>query len=334
MVLGSLLLVVSGGAPRALGMTGSIDTTGPDSENTILLNSVSTCVTTNSNDINANVQTDQDAQSGDVDISGNTLVGAGWNDWNPASWQARGYTYEQWHAAFQAYLSSMQGTYQTNWGSLGGGNVTSGNASNISNTNIGVEITNGSDNACARASEQTPGDGGNGSIDTTGPNSTNGVVLGNSTTMLASNGTAIGAGVLSNQDARSGAVRTNANTVGGAGGKSGNGTNMQQTGGSVSVDNSSPIGGTNGHNNNPVTGGSEPKASISTTGPDSENTITSNTITNTTVTNTNVISFMTATTQNATTGDSEATNNTSVHGGGSGNASNGSNTSMGASVTN
>jgi hypothetical protein len=55
--------------------SGSIDTTGPDSDNTVSFTDVSALSVDNKNDVDANLDTDQHASSGDAKVNHNTTGG-------------------------------------------------------------------------------------------------------------------------------------------------------------------------------------------------------------------------------------------------------------------
>jgi hypothetical protein len=333
LIISAITFAFAGFAGQALAATGTITETGPDSHNSVKISSKNTCEVINNNNVNASNSTNQSANSGDVDVSGNTNAGgwnSGWNDWSPSAWASHGYTYDQWHAAFMSYMASNEGNMRSNWGHMASGSATSGNASNSNSTSMNISIKNGSPAGSEGSACGGSSDGDNeGTIDTTGPDSHNGVVLGSSNTNKAKNNNGVNGANSTKQGATSGDVKANGNTnAGGAGsGAAGNGNG---TGTAVDVDNGHTTPTDPGH------GVSTPGATgtISNTGPDSVNKVIFNSTNNTTVTNNNNVNTANWTNQSATSGDVKANNNTTVNGGGSGAANNGNGTNQGVALQN
>lgn len=147
----AMLMTVSGGAPKVLGLDASISHTGPHSRNQIRSDKNIDCSIVNTNKVDADVVVNQNAQSGDAALS-NQGSSNDWGEWDPAVWAQKGYTYEQWNAAFQAHLKSESEHYRKNWGSAGStrhsSSASTGNASNTNTTAMNVGIDNGSDGYC------------------------------------------------------------------------------------------------------------------------------------------------------------------------------------------
>src|ERR1043165_3927933 len=136
-IIGTAML--SGAVFGIAGLTSAqatITNTGPDSRNTITIADRNTCTVTNKNDVDINNSNRQTARTGTASVSGNT-GGSDWGAWDPMAWQARGFSYAQWHSAFMSYMSSHEGTWSSNWGHMGGGggSATSGDASNYNAAN-------------------------------------------------------------------------------------------------------------------------------------------------------------------------------------------------------
>jgi len=304
--------------------TSSISNTGPDSTNKIIFKNSSVCEVLNNNNLSLTNNTTQNATSGDVDVNHNTNAGfpSDWGNWDPAVWAAHGFTYDQWHAQFMAHMSAEAGNLRAHWGSLSsGGGASSGDASNNSTVNNTVRINNGS--ACGGKSS-TPGGG---TIDNTGPDSHNTIVLGNSTTKTHGNLTVVDGSSDTDQNAASGNASANHNTnVGGSG--SGNAANNSSNNGSVGVNNPNPPAGGGGN------GSGSQTASIENTGPDSTNKIIFKDSSETTVTNTNVINVATTNYQTATSGDVDVNHNTTAGGAASGDTANNASSSTSVTVSN
>ena len=342
-LVSAVTFAFAGFAGQALAATGTISDTGPDSTNKIEFSNTAKCEITNHNNISTSNSTTQNAKSGDVDVSGNTNAGgagwnAGWNDWSPSAWQSKGYTYDQWHAAFMSYMASSEGNMRSNWGSISSGGAMSGNASNNSNVHTNISISNGSTGSTSEGSAcgaraLNGGNGGSGSIDQTGPGSHNGIVLGSTITNKTKNNNNVSASNRTGQNAVSGSSTGNGNTNAGAGatGGAGNGSN---NGSNIGVNNggSTPAGPAQGGNGCGCNGGSD--ATISNTGPDSHNDISFKNTNTTTITNTNNVAVSTFNEQSATSGNVTASHNTTVGGGGSGDAGNNSGNNNGVGIQN
>src|SRR5687768_16250163 len=75
----------------------AITLTGPNSNNQINNTNNTNCQVTNNNNVSANNNVSQNATSGNVNVSCNTVAGGtlstGWGAWDPAVWQANGFTF-------------------------------------------------------------------------------------------------------------------------------------------------------------------------------------------------------------------------------------------------
>ncbi len=294
----------------------TIKNTGPGSDNSISYEVDYDCDIENRNNVSVDNDTNQFARTGDATVAGNTgAFSTNWGSWDPAVWQAKGYSYDQWHSAFTSYMKQNSGSWKSNWGSLsGGGSATTGDATNVSSNNTTVVIDNsgGEEGVC-----NFPGSKNGGTIDTTGPGSDNHIngVLGSKTDIENRNN------ILGSNDTRQGAVSGNAfsgyNTSGGHG-ATGSASNGSQN--TTKVDAKNPGSGGKGSND----GGDKPSnnASINNTGPKSDNSITYVTKTDYKVNNTNNVVVTNNTSQNAKSGNATVKNNTSGNGAGSGSAGN------------
>jgi hypothetical protein len=153
------------------------------------------------------------------------------------------------------------------------------------------------------------------SIHLTGPDSNNRITFNNSNRFTSTTRNNVAVANVNNQVATSGDVSAYRNTsVDGVGG-SGNAYNSNSANNDVSITNSTPA--SSGWN------GTDRSASISTTGPDSNNQIRFNDSSTTNVTTTNNVSAVNYSNQVAHTGDVNVSGNTYVSGsGGSGDAAN------------
>ncbi len=329
-LVSAITFAFAGFAGQALAATGTITETGPDSHNSVKIESENRCEVTNNNNVNVSNATNQQASTGDVDVSHNTTAGAGWNaawnDWSPVTWQNHGYTYDQWHAAFMAYMSANEGNMRSNWGHMTGG-AASGDASNNNSTVMNVHISNGAAGGEGSVCGGSDSDD-DGSIDTTGPDSHNGVVLGTTNTSKTKNNNNVSGANRTGQNASTGNVKANGNTSAGGEG-SGNAGNNNGTGAGVDIDNGGkPVDPGKGEGTPGATG------SISNTGPDSANNIIFKSTNSTSVTNNNNVNTSNWTNQSSSTGDVKANGNTTVNGGASGAAGNTNGTSQGANIQN
>lgn len=306
--------VMFGFSGLAVANQASINYTGPDSYNSIEFRDNSECEITNNNNVSVNNNVKQNAESGDAEVKGNTNA-SGWGAYNPAVWQAKGYSHAQWKAAVTAYMNSVEG----DWGHIsGGGNAQSGDASNSSSNNVNVSINNGgaggSAGLCAPGNKYNPNQ-----PDSNNPN--NPRVLGsvthpNSSVAGGAGGFGVGAG---------------GHVLGAAVG----GFGAPQGGAFGSVASPSQYGVTN----NPTPcgcGGGSPSHgdTISNTGPDSYNKISHTDNSSVKVTNNNNVQVSNTVTQKASSGSATSSGNTGAGGGGTGGASNSSSTGTGASINN
>lgn len=307
----------------AAAQTNSIQNTGAYSKNKITNSQTENCEVTNKNNVSAHNNTHQSANTGDVTAVGNTTVGDGWGAWDPAVWQAQGYTYEQWQSAFSGYMQSVA----ANWGShTPSGGVSSGNASNSTHSAITVNIDNSNaDDVCQNG--QGGGKGG-GSIDTTGAGSHNSIHHGSQNNTDVSNMNNVHAGNNTSQNATSGSVYGKGNTSW-LGGGSGGAANGSSSSSSTSIFNKGSSGGGGSGGGGATPSGSS--SSISNTGAYSKNSISNTTTNNTTTNNTNNISTVNTTKQYSSSGDVNSSYNTSA-GGSSGGANNSSQSSGSVTV--
>jgi hypothetical protein len=271
-----------------------ISNTGPNSNNTVAINNTNTCTVTNTNPVTINASSNQQASTGNVNVSGNTTAGSSWGQWDPDAWAAQGYTYDQWYAALSAHL----GEIQANWGKQKPGTISSGNASNSNSVNASVAIAN---KGCSPD--------GTAPVNPDGPTPSNPQVLGDATARGGSTGT--GSGTASNV---LGISNPHATGGAGAGGSSPNTPGIP----------GAPV--------SPSAGGCS--ASIGTTGPSSNNQIACNsTVTNNT-TNNNMVTGTSSNSQGAGSGSVNESSNTTTGGGGSGDSSNQNNSDFSFSVSN
>lgn len=306
----------------AAAQTNSIQNTGAYSKNKITNSQTENCEVINKNNVSVQNNTNQSAKTGNVTAANNTTVGSGWGAWDPAAWQAQGYTYEQWQSAFNGYMQSVA----ANWGSLApSGAVSSGDASNSSHSAITMNIDNG-DTGEACQNNQGGGKGG-GSIDTTGAGSYNSIHNGNQNNTDISNMNSVRAGNNTNQHATSGSVYGTGNTswLGGGSGKAGNGSASSS---STSIFNNGSSGGGSGGGGSTPSGGN---SSISNTGASSKNSISNSTTTNYVSTTSNNVTTTNTVNQQSSSGNVNSNHNTSG-GGGSGGASNSSQTTGAVTV--
>ncbi|HKU18616.1 MAG TPA: hypothetical protein VJP80_05050 [Candidatus Saccharimonadales bacterium] len=308
-----------------------ITTTGPDSTNIISSHDQIDCDVQNTNNVQAITTNNQSAESGDAVVSHNTNAGGSWSSWDPAVWKARGYSYEQWHSAFMSYMATQEADWVAGWNGTGsGGASTSGDATNTANTNVNVSIANG-DGACGGQQAQT-GQQASGSVNNTGPGSNN-QILGSTTTRAATtNFNGILGATTNNQSATSRGVFGGFNTSMG-GGASGGAGNMAGSGLGASVSNN-PASGGGGDGNNSGSSPLPTSASISNTGPGSNNVIRFTNSSDTSVSNTNNISSITTNNQTANSGNTSTTHNTNAGGAASGNADNAASGGTGVDIRN
>ena len=308
-VLISVLTIGLAGFGSFVSAESTISNTGPDSNNSIEFKNSTSCVVTNNNNLSLANSVNQNASSGNVTVDHNTSAGypSNWGEWDPAVWAARGYSYDEWHSQFMAHMNSEAGNLRANWGNLSGGGASSGNASNNSNSNFVVHVSNG-----AGGSSPCGGSAPSG-MPVNPPSGT--IVHGASTEKKNGFTKVLGSGSAQNNAGSSAGNNTNLHTN-----PSGTGNNNRP--------NSSP---SDPSHSNP---GDDQSATISNTGPDSNNTITFANSSETNVTNNNVINVATTNFQTATSGDSTVNNNTSAGGGDSGNAANTSQTSLMLQIAN
>lgn len=170
-----------------------------------------------------------------------------------------------------------------------------------------------------------------GSIDTTGPDSSNEVKVNNKSDIDLDNDTRVSANIEAEQDAESGDAKVWHNTTGGDA-ESGDAENQNDVEASLEVDNSGSsaaalaCGCANGSGN--FTG------SIERTGPDSWNKVEARNESRVNVNNNTTVTYTNSTTQNAKTGDATVAGNTTGGNATTGSASNSSSSSFSLSVKN
>jgi len=169
-----------------------------------------------------------------------------------------------------------------------------------------------------------------GSIDTTGPDSSNHISSTVRSNMRIRNNNHVSVYNHNSQQANTGNATTNHNTRAGSA-RTGNASNATTLNASMTVDNSHA--GTN--NIMPVsTSSNNLGGSISDTGPDSANSVRSSVVNNVNVTNDNDLHVSNENWQEASSGDATVTDNTTGGSATSGNASNTSSTTLNFRVTN
>jgi hypothetical protein len=258
--------------------------------------------------------------------------GSSWSSYDPLTWQANGQSFGNWWNGVQSYLDNGSSGWLLNWpkdatgsGSFGGG-ATSGNASNNNNSSFAIRINNGAralagTNACGQSNFTPPpvsGGGGNVGGKGGGPSS----VATTASAPQGGKGSVSSGGGAGGGNFVSGAPH-NVGTTAGHPPVTHGGGNVPSSPGSSQP----PSGGQGGGN---VT----PSASISNTGPGSQNTISSKVSNKTTVTNTNTVAVCNTSSQSASSGNATVSGNTSAGSGGSGYSSNGNGTGLGADLSN
>jgi hypothetical protein len=166
-----------------------------------------------------------------------------------------------------------------------------------------------------------------GSIDTTGPNSSNHVTVRSSQSFRQTNNNHVHASNTNSQSAGSGDATVQNNTNGGSA-SSGSASNSNSTSASVSVSNSSMAGGLGAF------AASDPSGSISTTGPNSTNTVHATSSSHVNVTNNNKVYLTNTSTQTATSGNATVQNNTNAGDASTGDASNTNSSTFDISIDN
>jgi hypothetical protein len=256
---------------------GTITKTGPGSNNTINETSNTNCDVSNNNNLSLNSNTNQSASSGDIDLSNITSVGSDWDSWNPALWKKNGYTYQQWRSAITAHLSTVQSSYDSLSAVSSGGNISTGDSTNSNDTIMNISLKNDSTAPCIKtASKPTTG-----TIDTTGPGSSNTIAKNTVTLVESANTNRLAAALGTNQAASSGDLNANeATKVGGA--ATGDTKNKNNTSGNVSAANDPRT-----TVDPPITPTQDMNASIKQTGPNSTNTISNTTTSSVNTSNSN-----------------------------------------------
>lgn len=291
-----------------------INNTGPDSNNRITIEHNASCDVANNNNVDVRNNVSQNATSGDA------VVGGGeWGNYNPATWQARGYTYEQWQAAFSSYLAANQPNWSSQWGSMsGGGNTTggdatSGDASNASNQRTSIGIDNSG--ACSGLTAGQPGGGSS----NPGQSQSGGQVLSSSSkspTQQSNN--VLGATSGSGGAGGSSLSAWVASVSGGGSGGSGSSIHYPSTSGGS--------GGGSGSSSNHY--------SIKNTGPDSHNVIRYSSSSNLNINNSNNINSTNNVSQSSSSGSAGVNGNTKGGSATSGKASNDQQSSTHVNVNN
>ena len=168
-----------------------------------------------------------------------------------------------------------------------------------------------------------------GSLDTTGPDSTNEIRFENESEVDLENNTEVEAQVNTDQDAESGYADTENNTNAGDA-MTGDADNMNEVEADLSIDNS----GSSASALDCSCVGGDDEGTIDTTGPGSSNEIIFNNNHSVTVRNDTDVDFNSDVNQNATSGNASVSNNTNGGSASTGNASNSSSTVFRLSVTN
>jgi hypothetical protein len=169
---------------------------------------------------------------------------------------------------------------------------------------------------------------------TTGPDSVNSTELNNSTDVSSTNTNVLGVGNFNGQGAESGDVHAAKNTtvggtLGAGGSGSGNAMNTSNTSTGVVINNTGANAAALG-----ALAGAGDVVTMTTTGPDSTNTVTTNNNKTVTVSNTNVVEVQNTNLQGAKSGNVSAYKNTTVGGLSSGNAANSNTTSTSLTINN
>lgn len=247
---------------------------------------------------------------------------ASWNAWDPMSWQANGQSFANWYTSVESYLNSNSAAWVLSWpadatGGSSMGGATTGNATNNNSASFSININNAAramagTNSCGQSLFTPPPTGGGG-----GSSGGGGAVLGASTfsSRLGGGGGGVGGYGSAGFFPASYSVHAPAPKVASA-------PAVTNTPSTPSVPVVVP----------PVP--PAPENSISNTGPDSSNNITTNQTDNSSVCNNNNVSVSNSSTQTATSGDASVTSNTSSGGAGSGGASNGNGTGGAVGVNN
>lgn len=185
-VLASLLLSTG----MAAANTGTIDTTGPDSTNTVEFANDTDVDLNNDTDVDADVDVDQDAESGKAEVENNTT----------------------------------------------GEDAVSGDSENTADVEADLSIDNSSSSSAALQGGGCGCGDDEGTIDMTGPDSTNEITFNNTSNVNVDNDTDVDFDVDVDQDADSGDAEVSHNTTGG-GAMSGNVSNTSSTVFTLSVTN-------------------------------------------------------------------------------------------------
>lgn len=167
-----------------------------------------------------------------------------------------------------------------------------------------------------------------GTIDTTGPDSTNRVRHSWDSRVAVQNHNMVRAGNHNSQQSSSGEAEVEHNTTGGSA-KSGNAANTNTLKASVSVDNSGA-----GAAATTMPGGTRSTGDISNTGPDSTNVVRTSVRNEVQIMNKNCISIENTNSQTAVSGDAEVEGNTTGGNATSGNATNTNSTTLAFEISN
>jgi hypothetical protein len=323
---GAVFMAVFFGFPGlAFAEQARISNTGPDSYNKIEFDYQNNCDVDNNNNIDVSNNTVQNAHSGDA------VVGGGdWGRYNPTVWAAQGHSYDEWESAVNSYMQNNRGNWQANWHGRGGGggntnagDVTSGDASNISNqrTNIGIDNRGACSLLVNRHGDpvypNNPGSGSGGQV--LGSSSVNPSVKGSGVLGAGSSGAGSGSG---------GTYGSFGAWISGSG--QGSMNNVQYPGTSGGAGGGS--GGSSGSGGG--AGGGSTLASIHTTGPDSYNKISFESSNNVNINNNNTATTTNSTVQNSSSGTSAVSGNTKAGSASSGDADNASTTQTSIGINN
>jgi hypothetical protein len=170
-----------------------------------------------------------------------------------------------------------------------------------------------------------------GSIDTTGPDSTNKVSFEHRGEVDIENNNSVNATLNTDQDAESGDVNVKHNTTSDGDAVSGDAMNESMVDATVDIDNSGSWSGMDGC---ACGGDADHSGDISNTGPDSYNHVEVDTSHEVDIENNNSINFTSNVHQDADSGDVRVEDNTTAGGATSGNVSNTSSSSFSFSISN
>jgi hypothetical protein len=298
-----------------------ITDTGPGSINRIDNKITNKCTIENNNDVNVKNTNDQKATSGDATVGGSNSGhdGHDWSGSDPLAIQADGIDGLGLGGSSDGFPSSLDGNSDGNWskgfggGNTFGGDATTGDATNDNSTDLSVNIDNSTDDACF-------------------PN------------IFSANQNFFPSVRVAKPRVNKAAVRVipGAPGVPGVGGAGGFGAGVGGLGGvgvpsvarSVSPSVPSVAAVVPGRGAAVAAVAVPQESSISVTGPNSLNKISTEVNNKVTITNNNDVKVTNTNNQKASTGDATVSGNTSGGSGDSGNAGNGNDTGAGVGVSN